>query len=98
MFTIKHVHPDGQEFIHRGELPRYVPVEAKKSAQVQLPGEATHSHVAFDVPGWPCQILYSGTVYVMNENGKTVARYDLGLSAPVMGGEATVQPRMQTQN
>jgi hypothetical protein len=76
MFTIKHIHPSGDEFLHQGENPHYVPQRAKCDVQVKR-GDGVNDHFAFERADGSVQILYSGTIFVMNENGKTVARYEM---------------------
>lgn len=74
MLTVKYCFPDGDEMI----FP--VAGVTKKMRKVGSPTSPS-ADVTFDrLPGSGPGLLQvaSGCVYVMNDNGKTVAKYDLG--------------------
>lgn len=73
MLTVKHIRLSGAEDLYPSPTVRYSPGEDKQ----------THGHPAtvwitkadgFELP------LTGGTIFVMNDFGKTVARYDIGAS------------------
>ncbi len=74
MLTVKHIRLSGEEDIYQSATVRYSPGEDK----------STHGFPAsvFLDLGEP---LTGGTVFVMGDSGKTVARYDLGASMVPLG-------------
>lgn len=72
MLTVKHVHASGNESIHIAREVRYDCGSA--------PDSITDAPTLWiDTPSGDTQALGSwGTFFVMNEAGKTVARYNLG--------------------
>lgn len=78
MFTIKHITLNGSETLYYHANVRYEPegisqgVCEEKGAYKSPPRILLQGHE----PPW----LDGGTVFVMNDLGKTVARYDLGAS------------------
>jgi hypothetical protein len=80
MFSIKHVHLDKSEEMHQSATARFTPSNRDVSHAVAV--SETPPTVWID--SGP---LTGGTVFVMNECGKTVARYDLGPShVPLISG------------
>jgi hypothetical protein len=77
MFTIKHVQESGLEVIWSGEMPMFVSKEAKARSQMDLGGFQNADHVSFHDEHNRCHHIHGGIVYVMNDHGKTVARYDM---------------------
>jgi hypothetical protein len=71
MLTVKHIAVSGEEMIYPTPRVNFVPSTAKEAAS------NGDSLWIYDETGRAHE-LYGGTVYVMNENGKTVSRYDLG--------------------
>lgn len=67
MMTIKHISISGEERLF----------EAKS---VRLSSNETPETVWFTTPDGKQEPLTGGTVYVMNDNGKTVSRFDIGAS------------------
>lgn len=66
-FTVKHIQESGHEDIYPA---------AKVSYQPTI-GNWFSSCFIDDGTGSSLQKIYGGTVFVMNEQGKTVSRYDL---------------------
>jgi hypothetical protein len=64
MFSVKHIREDGTEQIYAGSSVMYYPGSVGNAASVTVPEAGC--------------ALYSGTVYVMNDAGSTVSKYDLG--------------------
>lgn len=77
MFTIKQISISGEECIFRATAVRYTPggYRDPSMASGTPPPSATPATVWIDE-----RPLTGGTVFVMNEAGKTVSRYDLGAS------------------
>lgn len=75
MLTVKHIHASGNESIHVAREVRYDCGSA--------PDSITDAPALWlDTPSGDTQCLGSfGTFFVMNEGGKTVARYNLGVAA-----------------
>ena len=88
MLTIKLIRPDGCEikpenFLSNQDFSEYV--EEVKSVFLNTGNQSASGHpsVTYFVPGKDdCVDIYEGTVYVMNEAGKTIAKYDLGYGNP----------------
>lgn len=75
MFIVKHIGPSGAEKLHQTPTIRYSPGLAPIDAGYVSPAPATvWVRDKADEPEFP---LTGGTVFVMNDNGKTVARYNL---------------------
>lgn len=83
MMTIKHITPSGEEFVYPATHVNYVPADAAE----HFPGNPAPctSLWRYDADGRAHQVL-GGTAFVMNEHGKTVARYDLSASGPLTMG------------
>lgn len=84
MMTVKHITLSGEEYIYPTTHVNFVPDAALNQVVNQVGGKDT---VWLYPPDHPAQPLNGGTVFVMNEHGKTVSRYDLGALAE----ELTVQ-------
>ena len=69
MFTVKHIRLSGEEDLYQSATIRYLPGEDNST-------QGFPARLALDL-GDP---LTGGTVFVMGDSGKTVARYDLGAS------------------
>jgi len=86
MFTIKHINAAGIEELYSSTKCRFHPkglcngtaLNSESSGIIHLDGVTT---------------LHGGTVFVMNETGKTVARYDLGASPVPIVGDGLSDPR-----
>jgi hypothetical protein len=70
MFTVKHISLTGSEEIHQSNACRFTP-ERHQLTSDQPP----NSPATVWIDTGP---LTGGTVFVMNDAGKTVSRYDLG--------------------
>jgi len=74
MLSVKHIHPNGSEEIMPAKYVRYEPKQ-------ESPPDAPPSLAACV---WICAPdghehgCHWGSFFVMNDHGKTVARYDLG--------------------
>lgn len=95
MFTIKHISGLGDEEIIQVETVRFSP--GTQSCMAQNGGASTPptvwiSHLSRGVSETP---LTGGTIFVMNDMGKTVARYDLGASPVPIMGDGLNDPRHQ---
>lgn len=80
MFTIKHLSPMGNEALYEAGMVSFLP--APTAAGLDQPANTAQHQLgtlAFTEPGHTgMNELRDGNVYVMNENGSTVAKYDLG--------------------
>lgn len=93
MFTIKHISLRGEERILQTATVRFEPGE---SAFVSADGRSGHSGTPATVwiAGSTGEVpLTGGTIFVMNDNGKTVSRYDLGASPVPIVGDGLSDPR-----
>lgn len=79
MFTIKHITLSDTETLYQAAKPVYEPKESSCGNVGR--GQA---NITF-VEGNETVLLTGGTAFVMNEQGKTVARYDLGASNVPLG-------------
>lgn len=70
MLTIKHVTDSGEEYVYATDHINFVPASAKACAP------AGDSLWRYDHTGRAFEIT-EGLVYVMNDGGSTVARYDM---------------------
>lgn len=96
MFTIKHIHIGGDEDIHQCEAVRYsMPTSALPSSHGDSPqSSATPATIWVVMRGdFVERTLTGGTIFVMNDAGKTVARYDLGASPVPIVGDGLADPR-----
>jgi hypothetical protein len=66
MFTIKWVTSNCEEMLYRGTGISFTPGDDTRKATV-----------SFEVGGGSRCIIDTGTIYVMNDNGRTVANYIL---------------------
>lgn len=83
MMTVKHITLSGEEFVYATTHVNFVPASAL--ANQQAGGPPPHDTVwRYDADGRAYD-LAGGTVFVMNEHGKTVARYDIGASMVPLG-------------
>lgn len=87
MFTIKHITPYGNEALHEALEVTYSPFHTPKPFQLSPDAPPDHAKMGDLVaaifyrstnPTADLAELAGGTVYVMNETGATVAKYDLG--------------------
>ena len=90
MFTIKHVRLCGEEQITQVETVRFVPAKIGTQGQSETPPTLWVAERGFDE-----RPVTGGTVFVMNEQGKTVSRYDLGASPVPIIGDGLNDPRRQ---
>lgn len=89
MLTLKHLAPSGSESIYEAAEVFFQPDESAGLAQPT--GTAAHSLgiVSYKIDGTGIfQGLTGGYVYVMNEAGSTVAKYDLGQWSNDIGHKA----------
>ena len=75
MLTVKHITLSGEEFVFCTSHVNYVPGTAKNCAPVP-PDSVWIYEGSAETPRELC----GGTIFVMNERGSTVARYDIGAS------------------
>lgn len=93
MLTIKHISLSGEEMLYTSPIANYVPSRATERvgdpATVWIePGSHVTAGTRYPLTG--------GTIFVMNDHGKTVARYDIGASMiPLGAGRAPSEPTMQ---
>jgi len=94
MLTVKHIALSGRETIHLAHEVTFIPTDAASNMKTRSPIESAHEGgrleivTPYHVPGEPgghVMGLEGGTVFVMNEVGKTVSRYDLGASNVAFG-------------
>jgi hypothetical protein len=78
MMTIKHITLSGEESVFPAARMNYVPLGA---AVVKGPDEPPATIWHYNAEGSATPIT-SGSVYVMNEHGRTVARYTLSDNGP----------------
>lgn len=88
MFSVKHITLDGTETLHQSAYVQFKPAFDEARALIKHGDELSVASVALD----HMQIT-GGTVFVMNEAGKTVARYDLGASPVPIVGDGLTDPR-----
>lgn len=80
MFTIKHLTHDGNEALYEALMVSFMPAPTAVGLD-QPAGTSAHrlGTLAFSEPRQVgLNELRDGSVYVMNENGSTVSKYDLG--------------------
>lgn len=97
MFTLKHLSPTGAEGLYEADEVFFQPDESAGLAQPS--GTAAHSLgiVSYkEAGGSTLQGLTGGYVYVMNEAGSTVAKYDLGLWGTGRAARIAADYRPQT--
>ncbi len=78
MFTIKHITPMGNEALHLAHEVHYTPAAEPRT---QGPGFGALIGTVFYAPDAKANHfleLHSGNVFVMNEGGATVSKWDLG--------------------
>lgn len=83
MFLVKHISLSGHEDLYQTPTIRYAPRCSTDPATlwIQPVGVAQPPALGIQIGAPSAHYpLTGGTVFVMNENGKTVARYDLGAS------------------
>jgi len=87
MFTVKHISPSGNESLYSAYEVEFIPSEQAAQCFTRSPIEAAHQGGSLCLTKLvknPGEIgtytlgLEKGTVFVMNEHGKTVSRFDLG--------------------
>lgn len=81
MLTVKHIEVTGHENIHPATRVSYQPrMERGRAVEPGVDGSEVSAHCVFiDTPKGDTIALGSfGSVYVMNDAGKTVAKYELG--------------------
>lgn len=76
MMTVKHIAMSGEEYIYPTSHVNYVPVSALANQR-----DAVDTLWLYP-PDQPAQPLTGGTVFVMNEHGKTVSKYSLSDQSP----------------
>lgn len=73
MMTVKHITLSGAETLFQTKQARFTPAKQGES-DVAPPTVWFEAENGAELP------LTGGTVFVMNDSGKTVARYDIGAS------------------
>lgn len=74
MLTVKHIKLSGEEYVYATTHVNFVPAGIKNCAP------SSDSLWIYDSKDGRAHELIGGTVFVMNGNGTTVSRYDLGAS------------------
>ena len=77
MLTIKHITPMGNEAVHETEAVSYTPAAHVTGTRIGFGGSTGTLWYQSTVTGQSVPIS-DGSVYVMNDSGSTVAKYDLG--------------------
>lgn len=79
MLTVKYVDPEGPERVFAvKEIEFVAPGYGYTLPPCQLGRSQSKGQLRFIYADGSDYYVYGGTVYAMNENGKTVAKYDLG--------------------
>lgn len=78
--TVKHIKISGEEHIYPTYSVTFTPKSVEASRVQGAVSAPACDSVWIDNPDGGRQQLFGGTVFVMNEQGKTVSRYDLGAS------------------
>jgi hypothetical protein len=87
MLTVKHITPSGEEFVYGTAHVNFVPATAKPATASDTKADTNDSLWIYEpIEGSRARELIGGTAFVMNDNGSTVARYDLGASMMPVGG------------
>lgn len=91
MLTVKHIGLSGEEMLYTTPVVNYVPGTDKSPI-----GDPATVWIEPDKSGarYP---LTGGTVFVMNEAGRTVARYDIGASMVPLGAGAPLPQQRSPQ-
>jgi len=91
MMTVKHITLSGEEFVYATSHVNFVPATALQGANYASGSAAVPDTVwRYDADG-VARPITGGTVFVMNEHGKTVSRYDIGASmVPLTGAGSPV--------
>jgi len=105
MLTIKFIGMVGEEAVYPAFSVEYRPAASKPPQGQPTPGEPPpflppkDTVIAFTEDHYAVAEFDTGTIFVMNERGQTVSRYDLGPS-PVakLGGEADDDRRHWERN
>ena len=79
MMTIKHVARSGEEYVYATSHVNFVPTSALGLGST-TPDTLWHYGSEGDA-----QPITDGTVFVMNEHGKTVSKYELGAKHGISG-------------
>jgi hypothetical protein len=94
MLTVKHIAADGREGLYQAYEVNFAPTPEAQRVKTRSPIESAHAggSVMLIKPAMnPGEIgsytlgLEGGTIFVMNDVGKTVSRYDLGASDVAYG-------------
>ena len=81
MLTIKHISLSGDEMLYLSPAANYTPERNRPDSLAKSNGPYSPATVWIDERNdGHRQPLTGGTVFVMNDKGSTVARYDLGAS------------------
>lgn len=86
MFTVKHISISGDEVLYAAEDVACRQCREPSSTAV---GEPWRSVVTIKHRDHPHRDLHNGTVFIMNEAGATVSRWDLGASQVPLGDDVT---------
>ena len=95
MLTVRHIHLNGGEDIILVYSVRFAPGYGGEGQRAQMSNEPSAPDTLWIniVVGQSEEPLTGGTVFVMNDMGKTVARYYLGASpVPLYEFNATAYP------
>lgn len=86
MLTVKHIALSGEEFVYATSHVNFVPSGAK--GEQSGPPNKDSLWIYEGTDERPRE-LCGGTIFVMNERGSTVARYDIGASMVPLGVQTT---------
>ncbi|RVG88687.1 hypothetical protein [Sinorhizobium meliloti] len=76
MMTVKHIDNSGEEFVYPTTHVNFIP------AAIKPPASSVSASVWRYAEDGRAYEIDNGSVYVMNEHGRTVARYMLSANAP----------------
>lgn len=94
MFTVKHIRLCGEEDHYHSESARFAPGAPSWESQDEKTGCSETPPTVWLAGKTGQYPLTGGTVFVMNESGKTISRYDLGASPVPIIGDGLSDPRV----
>jgi hypothetical protein len=88
MLSVRHIQLSGHEDIYLTPRVSFQPEMDNPSQNNAVPTVSkTPTTIWIDCPGGATKALNGGTIFVMNDAGKTIARYDIGASmVPLVDG------------
>ena len=83
MLTVKIIVPDGnktkpEDFLTNIDFREWIEEATSVALNTAAQSQTGHRSVTYFTDDGRPQEVFEGTIYVMNENGNTIARYDLG--------------------